>query len=422
MRRSLPQVALAAPPPFRLPGEHFVAALVWLAVAAVLLPWLAPVLAEGRVFEPAVFVLMHVAVLGVLTSAIFGALLQFVPGGLEVPLRSVRLGHVGFWLLQVGFVALLAGFWRGRGGLQLTGWILIFGAVGAVSVNVLPARRRSPHGKLVGLYLSVAHSALGVGMLIGLARIGETLGWWHLDRFGLLAAHVQLGAIGFGTLTAVGVGSRMVPTFLLAMGDDRRRLRWILGLTTAGLTFFSVGALARIGSVTRAGGLLLGVAGGLILELAWRWFGRRQRGLDLSLRHVASAFVGLLMAWLLGIGLMIGDPHDPRRWAAYVAALVLGWLLMLVIGVMGKIVSHLSYIHLFRAMPGFARVGNPNLLLKGDWLLVSWVLLTAGALALPVAVGLGRGQVATAAAATWSAGVAGTLANYFRMLVVGRTK
>jgi len=419
-KRPLPQVSIATPPPFRLPGEHFGAALAWLAVAAVLLPWLAPLLAEGRVLEPAVLALVHVTVLGVITSAIFGALYQFVPGGLEVPLKSVRLGHLGFWALQAGTIALVAGFWWSRAWLQLAGWILVFVAVGAASVNILPARRRSIHGKLVGLYLSVAHSALGAGMAIGLARIGEALGWWRFDRLGAIAAHLVLGVIGFGTLTAVGVGSRMVPTFLLAQGDDRRRLHLILGLASAGLIVFPVGALAGWSAVTRVGAALLAAAVIAVLELGWRWFGRRNRGLDPSLRHVATAFIGLAAALGWGVGLALADPHDLPRWAAFVSTAVLAWLLMLVIGVLAKIVSHLSYQHLFRTMPGFARVGNPNLLLRPDWMLVSWGLLTAGAFALPVAIDLGNRTAATGAAAIWSAGVAVTVANYARMFLLGR--
>lgn len=419
-RRELPQVPLAPPPPFRLPGEHFAAALVWLVVAAILLPWLAPRLAIGQVLDPAVLALVHIIVLGVLASAIFGALLQFVPGGLEVPLKSVRLGHVGFWLLQSGTVALVAGLWAGLGWLQLVGWILVFGAVGAVSVNILPARRRSIHGKLVGLYLSVAHSALGAGMGIALVRIGEALGWWQFDRLGAIAAHLLLGIVGFGTLTAVGVGSRMVPTFLLAQGDDRRRLHWILGLATAGLVVFPIGALAGRPLVTRIGAALVAAAIVAILELGWRWFGRRNRGLDPSLRHVATAFIGLAVALAWGAGLTVTDPYDLRRWAALVTTALLAWLLMLVIGVMAKIVSHLSYQHLFRTMPGFARAGNPNLLLRADWMMVSWSLLTAGALALPLAIDLGIRAGATGAAAIWAAGVAVTVANYVRMFVLGR--
>jgi hypothetical protein len=290
--------------------------------------------------------------------------------------------------------------------------------VGAVSINVLPARRRSSHGKLVGLYLSVAHSFLGVGMAVALARIGETLGWWHLDRLGLVAAHFLLGSVGFATMTAVGVGSRMLPTFLLAQGNDRGWLEGILAGMTAGLVVFTIGALAGWPAVARAGGAVVLAAGTAVVVLGWRWFRRRHRALDPSLRQAASAFVGLTLAVVWGAAVWL-EPHLLRRWAAAGTVLILGWLVMLVVGVMAKIVSHLSYIHLFRSMPGFARVGNPNLLLRADWMTVSWALLTTGALGLAVAIEGGRPGVAAALASVWSAGVVVTIGNYVRMLVLG---
>ncbi len=404
-RRTLPQVAVATPPPFRLPAEHFAAALGWLALLALGLPLVAPLLARGQVFDPGVFALVHVAVLGVLASTIFGALLQFVPGGLEVPLRSVSIGHAGFWLHQSGVAFLVAGFWWWRGWLQLVGWSLVLLAVGAISINVLPARRRSTHGKLVGLYLTVAHSALGFAMALGFARIGSTLGWWPLDRLGLVPA--------------VGVGSRMVPTFLLAQGDDRIRLRLILALATVGLVLYPLGATFRWPAPLWIGAGALVASGLAILELAARWFGRKHRRLDPALRHVAVAFVGLAASVAWGIALW-NDPGNLRRWAAYVTVATLGWLLMLVIGILAKLLTHLSYLNLFRTMPGFARAGNPNLLLRPDWMDGALALLALGAVGLPVAIERGHEQAAIAAAAVWSAGAALTLANYVRMFARGR--
>ena len=52
------------------------------------------------------------------------------------------------------------------------------------------------------------------------------------------------------------------------------------------------------------------------------------------------------------------DRYNLPRWGAFVATAVLAWLLMLVIGVMAKIVSHLSYQHFFRTMPGVARAAS----------------------------------------------------------------
>jgi hypothetical protein len=412
--------AAAAAPPFALPALHFLASMGWLVVAAVLLVSLAPTLAAGRIFEPPVFALVHVLMLGVVGSAIFGTLLQFVPGGLGVPLRSVRLGFAGFWLHQAGVVLLVGGFWWWRGVAQGLGWVLIFAAVGAVSRNVLRARRVAVNGKLVGLYISIAHSALGAGMAIAFARIGETMGWWHVDRMALLAAHALMGAVGFGTLSAIGVGSRMLPTFLMGPGDDTRWLHWQLGLTTGALLVFTAGAVFTQGMVMRGGGWLLIAAGVSTLALPVRWFRRKRRPLDGALRHVAMSFVALSVAVLIGVWLLIGDAYAFHVWAALLVALVVGWLSTLVQGVMAKILPHLAYNNLVRTMPGFAALGTPNKLLREDWQGASVLLMAAGWLSLVTALLWRAETAATYAAAVWSAGVLVNVANYGRAYVMGR--
>ena len=407
-------------PPFALPAMHFAATLVWLVVAAVMLVALAPRLATGQTFDPPVFALVHVLMLGVVGSAIFGTLQQFVPGGLGVPLRSARLGYWGFGLLQAGVILLIGGFWWWRAAAQGLGWLLIFAAVGAVSRNVLRARRHSVNGKFVGLYISVAHSALGAGMAIAFARIGETMGWWQVDRMALLSAHALFGAVGFGTLSAVGVGSRMLPTFLMGPGDDTRWLHWHLGITTAGLTVYGLAAVLTSGIGMRVGSVLLLVAGALTVALALRWFRRRRRPLDAALQHVASAFLALAVSVLVGTWLLLGNAYAFHQWAALLVALVLGWLTTLVVGVMAKILPHLAYINLARDLPGFTALGSPNRLLREDWQQASVLLLGGGWGLLVFALVFGAPLVATGASIVWAAGVCVVLANHIRMLVIGR--
>ncbi len=377
--RPLPVAGAAAPlPPAALPLSHFACSLAWLAVAAIGLPWVAPRVAQGLVFDPAVLALVHTLVLGVVATAISGALLQFVPGGLGVPLKSVRAGWVGLWLHQAGVIVLVSGFVAWRGWAQALGWTLVLGAVGAVSWNVLGARRQSVHGRQVGLFISVAHSALGVAMAIGAARIGETLGWWHVDRLSLLAAHAMLGAVGFGTLTALGVGSRMIPTFISAPGDDRQWLNAILGLVTAGLTLFTTGALGGWWWWSRTGGALLVVGGAAAVALGVRWFRRRTRTLDAAAWHVAVAFAGLAVAVVIGAALLVSDSLTLGRWGALVVALVLGWLVTLIAGLMVKIGSHLGMAWISRARAGTEPPPTPALLFPAGAQLASLALLTTG--------------------------------------------
>lgn len=420
-RRALPTTGGAVTtPPFHLIAAHFAAALVWMLVGAGLLVWLSPTLASGGVFEPRVFALVHVFTLGVVATSIFGTLHQFVPGGLGVPLRSLRLAYWSFGLMQVGVLCLIAGFFAWGRALQGMGWVLVFAAVSAVSRNVLRARRLSVHGKTVGLFITVAHAALGAGLLVAGARLGETIGWWHVDRMHLLATHLLLGFAGFGTLSVIGVGSRMIPTFLNAGGDDSAWLRVQLAATVAGLLTFASGAIFSVTWLLLLGGVTLLVAGGTTLALGARWFRRRARAIDAPLWHVVSAFLALATSLPIASVLLFGNGFAFPRWIALVSVLALGWLTTLIVGVAAKILPHMSYMRLSPIMPGFRALGSPNRLLHDRWQLGGALLFTLGWSGVGAGALMGDEQLLRAAALTWSGGVLLTAMNYAQMYARGR--
>ncbi|MBI4503467.1 MAG: hypothetical protein HY700_20195 [Gemmatimonadetes bacterium] len=399
MQRARPANPHAADgtPPFPLPGEHFAAALLWLALGAAGLVVVAPSLAEGDFLSPRVIAVTHCFTLGWITTSIFGALYQIFPVALGVPARSVRMGHATFWVLQAGVAAVVAGsWWRLPLGIAV-GWVLLFLAVGGLSWNLLPQRRRATRGRTLGLYASAGHMALGLAMFVVAARIGAALGWWPLDRLGFLVAHAHLAVAGFATLTAVGVGSRMLPMFLLSHGHQEWPLRWIGPATGAGLTVFSAGKLLRLPALADVGGIILALGMGLYLYLAAGYFRHRtRRPLDPGMAIVAAAFGYLALAVLLGLILLALPGFRPTLIAAYGLAGILGWVSLLIVGIYHKIVPFLTWMHRFGT-----RIGEPGIPRVADLTSIpaAWVTasLYAGGVALLV-LGALTGRTFTAVA------------------------
>jgi uncharacterized protein YjeT (DUF2065 family) len=268
-------------------------------------------------------------------------------------------------------------------------------------------------------------------LLVAAVRLGETLGWWHVDRMVLLAAHALLGAVGFGTLMIVGVGSRMLPTFLMGPGDDTRLLRAVRWLVPTSLAAFVAGAASHA-TITRANamvpfvilrvaGLGLVVAGALVLWLLGRWYRRRGRPLDAALKQIATAVFALSGAWLVGVNLLLGRPYRIVPWAVLLLLLVLGWLVPMVLGVMAKILPHLAYRQA-RAFPGFAARGTPNALLHPGLQRAGTTLLTIGLAIVCVAALGGWADPARIGAGTWSVGAVLSVALYAHMFAVGRRR
>jgi hypothetical protein len=421
-RPSLPlQQAPAHPPPFALPAAHFVASFVWLAVGSAGLVLLARTLADGNYLDPRVFAVVHAFTLGVVTTTIFGALYQMFPPLMGIGLRSVGVAGAGFVLQTLGVFTLLVGLWRGQHTLQATGWTLVAGAIGCVSWNLLPQRRRAPQGRMTGLYILAGHSALGFALMLAGARIGEGLGWWHLDRLGVLSAHFHLAALGFATLTAVGVGSRIVPMFLGTNRVPAWPLRVIGPLAGAGLALLSAGQVAHIRLVTLAGAALLTGGMALYLWMVVGFFRRRTRPIDPALGHIAAAYLALAASVMSGLTLLaVRGPVLQRGAAAYVVVALLGWLVLLILGVYYRVIPFLAWLNL--AGPSAARSDPTGLMLRGP----AWVSLGAlawGVTILATGIWAGSGSVATAGAASFATGVVVLLGQYVRLgMVIGRSR
>lgn len=411
-----PTVPPASPPPFRLVALHFAAALGWLLVGAAGLLAVAPRLAAGDLFAPHVLGVTHAFTLGVLTTMIFGALYQFFPSTLGIGARSIPVAHRTFWVLQAGTATLVAGFWAWRPALLPVAWGLLFLAVGGLAWNLLPQRRRARQGLLVGRYVSAGHMALGLAMVLGLLRIGEPLGWWSVSRTGMIAAHYHLAAVGFVTLTIVGVGSRMVPMLLFAQQAPTWPLRLIGPVGGLGLLVHAAGLLGSLGWVITTGGVLVGTAGLLLIGQLGLWFRHRaRRGIDPAVGHLLLAGSFLVVVVMAGFRLLFASgPFDPRAWAAYGLLGILGWLLPFTLGVAHRIVPFLSWLHLFGGRGRGAHAPPAQALVHRG---VAWAALAswgAGVAVLVLSVQAGDEPMARVGAALVAAAAAGQGAQVLR--------
>jgi hypothetical protein len=411
--------APAHPPPFALPAAHFLSALIWLAVGGSGLVVVAPVLARGGFLDPRVIGVVHSFTLGVITTTIFGALYQMLPPLLGVSVRSVRAAALGLGFLATGTLVLVTGLWHARANWQGAGWALVAGAIACASWTLLPQRRRAPQGKVTGLYISAGHSALGLAFLLAGARIGEGLGWWHVERLGVLAAHFHLAGLGFATLTAVGVSSRIVPMFLATERAPQWPLRWIGPLAGIGLLAFSVGQLAGSRPATLAGGTLLALAMAGYLALVATWFRFRSRPLDPALGFMATAFAGLGATVALGLSVLLtnGSPALARGSAAYVVMAVLGWLVLLILGVYYRVIPFLVWLNLGGAS---AAGRDPVGLMPRRAAWASLVLVAGGVWLTSAAIWAGSAAAARVGAEVFTVGVLAVLAQYVRLVVIVR--
>ncbi len=401
-------------PPYRLPAEHFFAALGWLALGALGLVAIAPELAAGAYLTPRAAAVTHCFTLGWVTTSIFGALYQIYPVALGVGARSTRVGHLTFWTLQAGILFLVAGAWWWNPNLLGPGWLMVFLATIALRVNIVACAKGTTRAPIVGRYATAAVGSLVLALAVIGVSIGTFAGWWASDRMAVLTAHAHLAAVGFATLMAIGVGGKLLPMFLYARDLPEWPLSWIGPLVGGGVLMFSVATLLgeAVPALRLAGGLAMAGGLGLYLGTFPLYFRRGVRDPGPGLYLAAVAHLFLLAALVLGLFLLLTAGADARVAATYGLVGIVGWLTLFVAGVYHRILPFLTWLERFSSRVGTPGVPKVADLTKPRLTWAAHTLLAVGAAALSIAVFVGSSAGARAGAAVFALGALTLLGMY----------
>jgi len=345
-------MASAQSPPFRLPGEHFTAALIFLAFGSTGLLVVADELAAGAYASTRVIGVAHLFTLGWITTSIMGALYQLLPVALGRSIRSVRLAHLSFGVYVIGlpvFVTGLIGSWTPAmlgGAATLASGLLLF-LINLTATLMRPERRDVTWWALLG-----AAVFLLITLLLGGALAGN-LPWTFLgaNRFVALGAHVHVALGGWVLLVVVGVAHRLLPMFLLSHTEDETLTRAAVTLIAAGAGTLALLHHAHPVFARWMPAAFLGGGLSCFLVHAGRLYrGRARPRLDPGMRLAAIGLGFLALALMLAVPVVSGRA-GPRLVTAYVCVLV-GGFSVFVAAHYYKIVPFLVWYHRYGPLAG----------------------------------------------------------------------
>jgi len=400
-------LAAAKAPPFRLPGEHFAAAMGFLLLGVAGVVWVAPELAAGAWPLPAVVAVTHLFTLGWITTSIMGALYQFLPVAVGEPVRSIRAGHVAFGLHVFGLLAFVSGLLVGVLPVMLAGAATFGTGILIFVVNLGATLGRAARRDVTWWALTFAGVFLTVTLVLGLALAGN-LRWGFLGeaRPIALATHLHVALTGWVLLVMVGVAHRLLPMFLLSHGASERFGKAAVALLVAGAATLTLGHHGPPIVSRWLPGLFLG-SGVLAFLLQARAFYRHRHrpSLDPGMRLAALALALLLVALVLaGAALLPGA--SPRAFLVYVLATVLG-ITLFVAAHYYKIVPFLVWYHRFGRLVGQQRtVARVSDLYSAAAARTAGVLLVLGAAGLIAGVSAAHAGIVRGAALLLASGVA----------------
>ncbi len=414
----VPGAASRNAPPFRLPGEHFALAVLFLLAGAVGLVVVAPDLAGGYYPAQRVIAVTHLFTLGWITTSIMGALYQFLPVALGEPIASVRWAHVTFWLYAPGLAVFAGGLVTGRALLTVAGAVVFGLGIVVFCANLAVTLARSGRRDLTWWALASADVFLFITLVLGLALATNLrTGYLGGARFVALGTHLHVALAGWVLLVMVGVAHRLLPMFLLSHGADDRYAKAAVALVASGALVLALLHHAPPVISQWIPAALIGAGTVAFLAQARRFYRKRHRPkLDPGMGLAAAALVLLGGGLVLAGPVMVGAP--PRLATAYVLLVVLA-ISLFVAAHYYKIVPFLVWYHRYGPLAGKRPLPRVSELYSGRAAGAAAVLLVVGTVGLVAAVAAGAAEPARVAAAVLAAGAG---VEGIQMLQLGRKR
>uniref|UniRef100_UPI00333FC12B hypothetical protein n=1 Tax=Castellaniella defragrans TaxID=75697 RepID=UPI00333FC12B len=217
-------------PALRVPLPFFLNVPIFALLAGLLILWAGPQAFTSR-WAPATLALTHLFTLGILGSAMLGAMMQILPVACNVPFhRATRISASVHLLLTSGTLCLSWGFLSMRPWALLTGANLLgiglAGFIGAASLALWRHRRQVYKGaREILVPVRMALGSLALTVVMGLLLAGALAHGRGLP--GLVDWHVLWGLAGWAGLLLIGMSFQIIPVFQVTEIYPKPLTRWL---------------------------------------------------------------------------------------------------------------------------------------------------------------------------------------------------
>src|SRR6185312_7886208 len=193
-------------------------------------------------FHPHTLAITHIMALGWGTMMILGASHQLVPVLIEGKLYSNALAYLSFAFAGIGIPLLAIGFytfdfsWPAQYGAILINMAILF-----YLANMVISMAKSKNENVHAVFVLTATLWLIITTIVGLFLVYNfTYNILSQDSLAYLPLHAHLGIVGWFLLLVMGVGSRLIPLFLISKYDNKKILWSVYALVNFSLISFIV--------------------------------------------------------------------------------------------------------------------------------------------------------------------------------------
>jgi hypothetical protein len=345
-------------------------------------------------FHPRTLAITHLMALGWGMMMILGASHQLVPVLIEGKLYSNALAYLSFVFAGTGIPLLVFGFYQfDFGWLAQSGAILINAAIIFYLVNIGVSMVKSKHENVHAVFVFTGTLWLMITIIVGLFLVYNfTYNILSKDSLHYLPLHAHLGIIGWFLLLVIGVGSRLIPLFLISKYNNNKLLWWIYSLINFALISFIIFFLyIRITWLYLLPLIAIAVSLVLFAYYCYRAYKERLRKkvyyqVKISLLSVLMMALPLIFL-LIVILLLLFSVDNYHLVLTYGFCIFFGWITAIIFGMTFKTLPFIVWNKVYHDKAGLGKTPNPKELFSdkiflsmGVSYLIGFVLFVAGAL------------------------------------------
>lgn len=317
-------------------------------------------------FHPHILAVTHIIALGWGTMIILGASHQLVPVLIEGNLYSNRLAYASFVLAAAGIPLLVYGFyvfnmswpakWGGR---------MVLLSVLCYVINLIASMWKSNAKNIHAFFILTASLWLFLTSFFGLALVYNfTIPFLPKESIKYLPLHAHLGVIGWFLLLVMGVGSRLIPMFLISKYANSKLLWLIYVLINGGLLFFLISFLYFPGTsftVPITALLLALLFFGFYCISAYRQRIRKKVDEQMKVSLLSVAMMLLPLIFLVSIaGWLLTEKINVKMVLVYGFVIFFGWITAIIFGMTFKTLPFIVWNKVYHKKAGMGKTPNPK--------------------------------------------------------------
>lgn len=353
-------------------------------VATILLIFSTPAFLQ-HYFHPHTLAITHIMALGWGTMMILGASHQLVPVLIEGKLYSNALAYLSFAFAAIGIPLLVIAFYNFDFGWPAQwGAIFINAAIIFYLINIAVSMAKSKNENVHAVFVFTGTLWLLITTIVGLFLVYNfTHNILSRDSLSYLPLHAHLGIIGWFLMLVIGVGSRLIPLFLISKYENNKILWWIYSLINFALISFIVFFLYV--KITWLYLLpLVAIAAAIILFGYYCYHAYHQRlrkkvdyQVKISLLSVFMMALPLIFL-LIVILLLLFSVDNIHLILTYGFCIFFGWITAIIFGMTFKTLPFIVWNKVYHDKAGLGKTPNPKELFSDKIFLIMGISYLSG--------------------------------------------